>query len=288
MPILIFVLEKAAEAFGAKAAEIIISEVVEGLAARISGDLFRKSVEEICARVQKIIDDAFFERDLASSRSITRRFFEFENTRDFEILDELYGESTTIIENLMPKVNSWEGYLATVQLMAVALLVIAGLSEKNADYKKVLITRGKYYSEWVIPKADLIVQLAEQSVTPIRAVLPESLGKDYRIYDKECPIDKTKACYAYQYAFFDLWRNYDSAIPLHEHTGTSHYYISKYWDGKIVTPEFDEKDPDFRLARKLAIQSTSEKREAFLNKRLNEANKTRSEIIRVCQVWNRV
>lgn len=263
--ILIFCLQKAAEAFGTKAATIIITDIGRGIAERISGDLFRTSVEEICERVQKIIEESFFNRDLASSRSITRLFFEAASTKDYDVLTDLYRDSDHIIEQLMSKVNSWEGYLATVQLMSVALLIIASLREKpnegDTDYYKtyhdVLLKRGKLYAEWAIPKAEMIVQIAQDSVSKgVGPYYPTPFAhEDYYAYEKECPIDKTKACYRFQFEFYDTWA---SGMSL-ERRGDPYYHISKFWNGTVLTPSLDIKEPEFKKARMDAIQNAAKK-----------------------------
>ncbi|OMF72499.1 hypothetical protein BK143_09530 [Paenibacillus peoriae] len=272
-PFFIWFMGKAAEAFGEKAAELIIGELIAGL----NEDSLKVSIEEICREIRKTIDNAFLQEYLADSRSIISRCIDFSDTKEFSILDELYADASDTIEHLK-RFDAIEHNLATIQVMAIRLLIVRCYIDKNREFIKVLTRLGIEYAQWAEPVAQKIYDYANNSIT-----LPGGSGgmdsNIRKIYDahswsKPDGCDRNEVCVEFSYWSVDVWEK--------EWYRYGHAFY-KPKDQRF--DKEDEKDPQYIQAQNKAKKDAEDKRQQIINERINLVNPLCESIRSTCQIW---
>lgn len=269
----IWFMGKAAEAFGERAAELIVSELIS----RLRGDSMKVSIEEICREIKRIVDNAFLEEYLADTRSIISRFITFSETKEFSILDELYADASNTIERLK-RFDAIEHNIATIQAMAINLLIVRSYIDVNQDFKTVLNRLGREYAEWAEPVAQKIYDYANNSITPPGGFggMSSNIRKIYDVHSISRPAecDGNNVCVEFNYSVSDSWEG--------RWYRWGHTF---YKPQSLVFSKEDEKDPKYIQAHDKAKKDAEDKRQQVINERINLVNPMRHSILSSCEVW---
>ncbi|PFU37212.1 hypothetical protein COK88_31405, partial [Bacillus cereus] len=87
-----------------------------------------RAVEEICNRIQKIIDQAFLDDYVDRCNSIARRLQGYPESQDENILHSIYDDGSDLVDHLT-RFDKFEGITALVYICTLHLTDIKALSD---------------------------------------------------------------------------------------------------------------------------------------------------------------
>ncbi|AGF56484.1 hypothetical protein B0P06_005247 [Clostridium saccharoperbutylacetonicum] len=241
------------------------------------------AVEEICNRITKAIDVAFMNEYIADTNSIANRLSAFNDSKDKDILDELFADASDTVQRLK-RFNTIEGILAFNYICTLHLIIIQALSEYNIGYKETLSRTGKEYSELSKSKSDIIVNLTRDSIDPINFE-----GLDHGGYTIETHTRGAFTEYAtikFDARFLDRWENSPHVITSDpfELTNPMMYYAEGFPSRLLLTPSAQRDTSIINKHSEFIIKAQKEW-ESYLDNKLVFPRRIESTILSACKKW---
>lgn len=139
------IMEIGAESFGGALASGIIERMFGGQ--NNTEKLITEAIEEICARLTIIIDNAFMKQSIADTNSLASRLLAYLESNDINSLDEIFANASDTVHRLR-LFDTIESITACNYVSTIHLVATKALAEHNPGYNETLKRLGKSYAEW--------------------------------------------------------------------------------------------------------------------------------------------
>ncbi|PFO65949.1 hypothetical protein COJ83_18340 [Bacillus cereus] len=279
------ILEIGASSLGSSIGAAIISEMFpsEDSATEAVG----RAVEEICNRIQKIIDQAFLDDYVDRCNSIARRLQGYPESQDENILHSIYDDGSDLVDHLT-RFDKFEGITALVYICTLHLTDIKALSDIIPGYKTTLSRCGKEYADLCEPRSDRLVDFTNGSVG-------EAMFGNSGNYDV-ITAPTTSNSYPtlkYRFYFVDEWdENLDTRAHIYDSDPIlltdSLWYTESPGTPRYKLTEAGRNAPSIQRIYADAISDIQSQRDNFLNVRLDVANSMRENIRTACDEWRKL
>ncbi|PEW37194.1 hypothetical protein CN444_29875 [Bacillus thuringiensis] len=253
-----------------------------------------QAVDEICNRVNKIVDQAFLREYVADCNSIASRLAAYPDSHDVTILQTIFNEGSNLIYRLRG-FDTFEGITAVNYISTLHLIAVKALSEHSPEfsgYRETLNRLGKEYADWCESHSERLNDFVRASVSDIsrNPFLKGSSTEPYEIDIKSSDSDIPTLYFGY--VFYDLWHNGEDQ-SIHHYSLKFELIDRKWYDwesyktvsSNVTLNEVGKKNPSFLKASKKAYNEASDLRNAFLNDRLSITNDMKESILSNCRVW---
>ncbi|MGI8363163.1 hypothetical protein [Bacillus cereus] len=257
-----------------------------------SEQIMKQAVDEICARVKKIVDQAFLNEYMADCNSIASRLAAYPDSHDITILQAVFNEGSNLIYRLR-RFDTFEGITTVNYMSTLHLAAVKALSEHSPEfsgYRETLKRLGKEYAEWCESHSERLNDFARESVTAIR-LHPYLVGRPYHITKKS--VDSNIPEVTFGYVFYDRWNegNEQSAhlyvSPKFQLTNLNWYNWEIHRFGEVTLNENGKNAPEFLEASKNALNEATNLRDSFFNDRLSKTNSMKECILASCEEWKK-
>lgn len=124
-------------------------------------------VNEICTRVQKIVDLAFFREYKAQLRALQKNLDDYAaNPHNTSTLDECHVMSQELFQKFTD-FHTLEGIAAAMYAATLHLITLRSESDHDPGGLVNLQRRAKEMAEWVVSSSAEVLSIYEKSITPI-------------------------------------------------------------------------------------------------------------------------
>jgi hypothetical protein len=284
------VMEVGAESLAGGIATALIGQMLGEREQNDTQAIVTKAVEEICTRLTKVIDNAFMQEYIADTNSIASRLLTYRETNDVSILDEIYAESSNIVERLR-RFDNIESITALNYISTLHLTCIKALAEHNPGYNETLKRVGAEFAERSRPTAKRLIEHTAAStgnVFPVNFIQSNSYSIGYRI--DAFFEDHPKITFHTTYK--DNWVPSDSKesnkwitsepIPINKSLVSMREFGSFT---RTLTEQAKEDKTLLEEVRKFN-EYAKQIRQQHLDLRLNVANGMKDSILRACDAWS--
>lgn len=125
-------------------------------------------VNEICARVQKIVDLAFFREYKAQLRALQKNLDDYAaNPHNTSTLDECHVMSQELFQKFTD-FHTLEGIAAAMYAATLHLITLRSESDHDPGGLVNLQRRAKEMADWVVGSSDEVISIYEKSIGPIQ------------------------------------------------------------------------------------------------------------------------
>lgn len=258
-----------------------------------NSSMITQAIEEICARLTKIIDNAFLREYIADTNSIASRLFSYAQTRDGALLDELFADASDTVHHLRP-FDTIESITTCNYVCTLHLTITRALAENNSGYNEVIRTLGRDYAAWSESKVQRIIDLTNESVEePIffdNTMMPRYPGIGYSITEQSHSSENYNIVF-FTY-FINRWgvpetRDYQRIVQIEPISVPKLLFSDLYGipgRGNTITEE-GRRDPRIIAAINSLNERARQEKAAFLEERMVTANRIRDDILRACETW---
>ncbi|MCZ8493594.1 hypothetical protein [Priestia megaterium] len=257
-----------------------------------NSSMITQAIEEICARLTKIIDNAFLREYIADTNSIASILFSYAQTRDESLLDDLFVRASDTVHHLRP-FDTIESITTCNYVCTLHLTITRALAENNSGYNEVIRTLGRDYAAWSESKVQRIIDLTNESVEePVffdNTMMPRYPGIGYSITEQSSSSNNCNIVF-FTY-FINRWgvpetRDYQRIVQTEPISVPKSLFTESRATGipQEITQE-GRRDPIIIAAINSLNERAMQEKAAFLEERMVTANRIRDDILRACETW---